>query len=199
MKKCRVMKKIGTMKISVAVILMLFSNFALTDNNRGFYAGAGASVTMFDDDVIDIDNAHALELVGGYKYNAWLGVDLRIGKGISAGESDTYLVGADELNGRLKREIDNYYSIYYKPEVINDEAKIYLLIGYISMDFSEQIDAADGTRISSISGTESGASYGIGIGFVINEQVNFNIEYRTIPDEEDRDPAMASANFDYRF
>lgn len=187
------------MKKLMAVILILFPVFVLADNNRGFYAGAGAAVTIYDDDVIDVDNAHALELVGGYKYNAWLGVDLRIGKGVAAGENDTYLVGGDEVNGRLKREVDNYYSVYYKPEVINDEAKIYLLIGYTSMDFSEEIDAADGTRVSSVSGSESGTSYGIGIGFIINKQVNFNIEYRTLPDERDSDPAMASANFDYRF
>lgn len=193
MKTCRVMK------ISMAAIFMMFSVVVLADNNQGFYAGAGASVTMFDDEVVDVDNAHAFELVGGYKYNAWLGVDLRVGKGISAGESDTYFVGSNEMDGRLKREVDNYYSVYYKPEVINDEAKLYLLIGYTSMDFSEEIDAADGTRVSSVSGSESGASYGIGVGFMINKQVNFNIEYRTIPDERDRDPAMASANFDYRF
>src|SRR5690606_40786990 len=149
--------------------------------------------------IFDVDNAHAFELVGGYKYNAWLGVDLRVGKGISAGESDTYFVGNDEMNGRLKREVDNYYSVYYKPEVINDEAKIYLLIGYTNMDFTEQINAADGTRVSRVGGTESGASYGIGVGFIIKKQVNFNIEYRTIPDGESRDPAMASAHFDYRF
>lgn len=199
MKICRVMKIYTAMKISVAVIFMLFSVVVLADNNQGFYAGAGASVTMFDDELVDVDNAHAFELVGGYKYNAWLGVDLRVGKGISAGESDTYFIGSDEMNGRLKREVDNYYSVYYKPEVINDEAKLYLLIGYTSMDFSEEIDAADGTRVSSVSGSESGASYGIGIGFIINKQVNFNIEYRTLPDERDSDPAMASANFDYRF
>lgn len=199
MKICRVMKIYTAMKISMAVIFMLFSVVVLADNNQGFYAGAGASVTMFDDEVVDVDNAHAFELVGGYKYNAWLGVDLRVGKGISAGESDTYFVGSNEMNGRLKREVDNYYSVYYKPEVINDEAKLYLLIGYTSMDFSEEIDAADGTRVFSVSGSESGASYGIGVGFIINKQVNFNIEYRTLPDEGSHDPAMASANFDYRF
>lgn len=187
------------MKKLMAVILILFPVFVLADNNRGFYAGAGAAVTIYDDDVIDVDNAHALELVGGYKYNAWLGVDLRIGKGVAAGENDTYLVGGDEVNGRLKREVDNYYSIYYKPEVINDEAKIYLLLGYTSMDISEQIDNEDGTRIFDFSGSESGASYGIGVGFMINKNVNFNVEYRTIPAEGDQDPAMASANFDYRF
>lgn len=199
MKICRVMKIYTAMKISMAAIFMLFSVVVLADNNQGFYAGAGASVTMFDDEVVDVDNAHAFELVGGYKYNAWLGVDLRVGKGISAGESDTYFVGSNEMDGRLKREVDNYYSVYYKPEVINDEAKLYLLIGYTSMDFSEEIDAADGTRVSSVSGSESGASYGIGVGFMINKQVNFNIEYRTLPDEGSHDPAMASANFDYRF
>src|SRR5690554_390964 len=199
MKICRLMKTCRVMKISMAAIFMMFSVVVLADNNQGFYAGAGASVTMFDDELVDVDNAHAFELVGGYKYNAWLGVDLRVGKGISAGESDTYFVGSNEMDGRLKREVDNYYSVYYKPEVINDEAKLYLLIGYTSMDFSEEIDAADGTRVSSVSGSESGASYGIGVGFIINKQVNFNIEYRTLPDEGSHDPAIASANFDYRF
>src|SRR5690606_41637975 len=112
------------MKKLMAVILILFPVFVLADNNRGFYAGAGAAVTIYDDDVIDVDNAHALELVGGYKYNEWLGVDLRIGKGISAGEGDTYLVGGNELNGRVKREDDSFYSIYYKLEDIKDEPHI---------------------------------------------------------------------------
>lgn len=190
------------MKILVAVILSFICAYAGADNNRGFYIGVGMAENMYDDDVIDVSNSRAVELLGGYKYNAALGVEIRVGQGSSNGKSDTYndpnAIG-EELPGRLEREIDSYYAVYYKPELVNDEAKLYLLLGYMDIDSIETIQAQDGTVISELSVAESGASYGVGIGFIVTEKINFNIEYRTLPKQNDVESEIVSANFDYRF
>lgn len=187
------------MKVLVALVLSVLSVCVAADNARGFYVGGGVGFVMYDDDVIEVRNSRSAEIFGGYKYNSLLGLEVRAGQGVAAGKSDTYPDPANadaELPGDLERELGSYYSIYYKPELINDEAKLYLLLGYMEMDSTETVSG-----VSDVSVSESGASYGIGIGFVVTEKLNFNIEYRTLPESSanDIETTMASANFDYRF
>ena len=183
------------MKRLLAVAMSLMSVCAVADNARGFYVGAGMTEFMYDDEMINVGNARTAEILGGYKYNAALGVEIRYGTGVNEGESE----GDNDLPGRLERDIDSYYAVYYKPELINDEAKLYLLLGYMDVDSTESVVAADGSTISELDISESGASYGVGIGFILNERFNFNIEYRTLPEQNDVETEIVSANFDYRF
>ncbi len=182
------------MKRLLAAVMSLMSICAMADNERGFYIGAGMAEFMYDDEVIDVSNARTAEILGGYKYNAALGVEVRYGTGVSEGKSSS-----SDLPGRLKREIDSYYAVYYKPELINDEAKLYLLLGYMDMDASETLLAPDGSALSQTDFSQSGASYGIGVGFILTERFNFNVEYRTLPEHNNTETEIVSANFDYRF
>ena len=179
------------MKLLLAVVMSLLSVCAMADNARGFYVGVGMAEFMYDDEVIDVGNARTAEILGGYKYNAALGLEIRYGAGVSEANS--------EDDDSLEREIDSYYAVYYKPELINDEAKLYLLLGYMDVDASETLFAQDGSEVSQLDISESGASYGIGIGFILNQRFNFNIEYRTLPEQNDVETEIVSANFDYRF
>lgn len=182
------------MKRLLAVVMSLVSVCAMADNERGFYVGVGMAEFMYDDETIDVSNARTAEILGGYKYNAALGVEVRYGTGVSEGKSKN-----DATAGRLKREIDSYYAVYYKPELINDEAKLYLLLGYMDMDGTETLHAPDGTATLQADFSQSGASYGIGVGFILNERFNFNVEYRTLPEHRNTETEIVSANFDYRF
>lgn len=190
------------MKNFVAVVLCLVSVCAMADNQRGFYVGVGMAEFLYDDEVIDPGNSRSAELIGGYKYNGALGVEIRYGTGIAESKGNTYVDPANitaELPGRFTRELDSYYAVYYKPELINDEAKLYLLLGYMDIDSSETILAQDGSTVSQVNLSESGASYGIGVGFILPHNFNFNVEYRTLPKQNGVETEVVSANFDYRF
>jgi opacity protein-like surface antigen len=189
------------MKKLCIIALSLLTLPALADNNRGFYVGLGGSVIEdYQDGVDDLSNIKAAEILGGYKYNSALGVEIRFGKGKTTGTSRFYFDDARALqNGSVKREIGSYSSLYYKPELVNDEAKLYALIGYTHVNSSGTVKDAAGKVVRSSDGSVSGFSYGIGVGFVINEHFNVNIEYKNLSDEISGKPNLASLNFDYRF
>jgi opacity protein-like surface antigen len=203
------------MKKLCVLALGLLALPALADNNQGFYVGGGfASYKDYQDGVDNVERIKATEIFGGYKYNAALGVELRLGNGRTTGTSQYYPL--EDANGKiqkeagwvptfanLERQLGNYTSIYYKPELVNDEAKLYLLLGYTSADTSLKVidsgGADAGKVLKSSSRSVSGYSYGLGVGFVIDEHFNINIEYRNICDEIGTKPNLASVNLDYRF
>lgn len=174
----------------------------MADNTKGFYIGAGvSSIKDYQDGVEDITRIRATELLGGYKYNDALGIELRVGNGYQTGTSSFYFSapGTAIQSGALERTINNYKSIYYKPELINDEAKFYALLGYTSVNSSVDVQDNLGNLVSQTEGSNSGYSYGLGVGFVVSAHFNFNIEYKNICDEISGKPNMASVNMDYRF
>lgn len=189
------------MKKLCVLALSLLTLPALADNERGFYIGAGvASIDDLQDGIDNVSQIRAVELFGGYKYNAALGVELRLGNGQTTGESNRYFDSTGKLqSGSLERDIGSYQSIYYKPELVNDEAKLYALLGYTHLNSSGKIFDATGKLVSSSDDSASGYSYGLGVGFVINEHFNINLEYKNICEEISGKPNLASVNIDYRF
>lgn len=189
------------MKKLCILALSLLALPALADNNRGFYLGAGvASIDDTQDGVDNVSQIRAAELFGGYKYNAALGIELRLGNGQTTGTSTRYFDAQGALQtGTLERDIGGYQSLYYKPELVNDEAKLYALLGYTNVNSSGKIMDSTGKLVRSSRGSASGYSYGIGVGFVINEHFNINIEYKNICEEISGKPNLASLNVDYRF
>jgi opacity protein-like surface antigen len=203
------------MKKLCVIALSLLALPVLADNSRGFYLGLGGSVIDdYQDGVDDMSNIKAVEMLGGYKYNDALGVEIRFGKGKTTATS-SYSLGIDSKPSprnvySFEREIGNYTSIYYKPELVNEEAKLYGLFGYTigKTSGSSRIDLVEDnqgkwvTKSSTSKSSESsfsGFSYGIGVGFVINEQFNINLEYKNICNEISGKPNLASVNVDYRF
>jgi len=177
------------MKILTLVFLSLLSIQAIAD--QGFYVGGGGGLIRFEDEVAAADSLKdvelgAVELLGGYKYNNALGLEVRAGTNVNKRTVTT---------GGVEREIaiDHYESIYYRPELTNPEAKLYGLIGY------SQVEQSSATGADEVSDSLSGLSYGIGIGFTINSDSNFNIEYRRLIDESDFEINITGINIDYRF
>ncbi|MES2676515.1 MAG: porin family protein [Pseudomonadota bacterium] len=191
--------------------LTLLAVPALADNHRGFYVGIGASGVNDKQDMVTLSNGMTLgdttairtgEVIGGYKYNNALGGEIRIGSGLRSGQGITYGVtgaGALEKRGEFERDLGTYGSIYYKPELENDDAKLYALIGYTQISTSKTTKDLAGVEVKGSSESYSGVSYGIGIGFVIDEHFNINFEYKNICDDLYNKPNMSSVNFDYRF
>lgn len=165
-----------------ALALSAVSAFADTQSYDGFYVGLGASNTKND---IGSYTWSPVEVFGGYKLNAFVGGEIRAGASL----------GGDS-------KITNYESIYYRTESANSVGKTYLLVGYTHADFEE----------SSGNYNFNGFSYGAGVGFVINESFNLNLEYKVLADasgthyidkyhQEKLDTKLSSvsATVDYRF
>jgi opacity protein-like surface antigen len=195
------------MKKTYLFALVLVAMPTLADNYKGFYVGIGAS--SVDDRtasmtlnntvyVIDTTAIRSGEIFGGYKYNDALGIELRIGSGLRAGTGNEFdfsgAGGSVNPTVSVAREFGTYESIYYKPELENEDAKLYALLGYTRISASQKRN-----DITMEKKSYAGTSYGIGIGFVINEHLNINFEYKNICDELYSKPNTSSVNFDYRF
>jgi opacity protein-like surface antigen len=189
------------MKKLCVLALSLIALPVLADNNQGFYLGAGASsLKDYQDGLDNVSRIRSVELLGGYKYNNALGIELRLGSGKTTGTSTSYVDDDGVVqSGSLERELGSYQSIYYRPELVNDEAKLYALLGYTHVNSSGKTMDSNGVLVRSVHDSESGYSYGLGIGFVINEHFNINIEYKNICEEISNKPNFASVNVDYRF
>jgi opacity protein-like surface antigen len=160
------------MKRIIIALLFLVAAPAFADihANNGFYLGGGVAQISLSDSSYDWT---ALELVGGYKLNPFVGGEVRLG---AASEGDP--------------NITSYMSGYYRVESANDVGKTYLLAGYtygaVSGDSSDNF---------------SGFSYGGGVGFVIFETLNLNFEYRILCKDNKNNLDFSSFNVgvDYRF
>lgn len=188
-------------------------------DTKKFYAGGGVSFWDMKDKSagqggLDLT---ALEGVAGYEILPWLAVEGRAGVGIeresTAFNSGLYdqVLNADG-NTDFKQDITdtkgelNYYaSVYLKPQIKNDTAVIYGLIGVNTYDVSfvanttnyegtyETATDSDGNTTNTIidfeevgsSGprdideSDTSISVGAGIGFYFKERYVFNIEYKT--------------------
>lgn len=180
--------------------LLLLSGFVFADNSRGFYAGGSAGVVFANDlmiaDPLDNDKdlvLGALEVMGGYKYNSLLGMDVRIGAGLL----DSSLRISE--SAKAEYQVDNYYSVYYRPEIINKFGSWYGLIGYTNLSASIETVNNDGDVSATGDFSESGLSYGFGIGWFYDNNVNFHAEVRNLLDKDDVSLTIFNLGFNYRF
>jgi hypothetical protein len=177
--------------ISIALLSALATS-AYADNRSGFYAGLGG--LRVETDLRSVGGGssavNAAELFGGYKHNAYIGGELRVGVGVS---ESNFLATVGTETASVELTIPTYQSIYYRVESANQTAKSYLLLGYSSVELESEFQSRTG------SDTEGGLSYGGGIGFVINERGNLNFEYRVLVDTSSRELTTLGVNYDFRF
>lgn len=180
--------------IALAAMLLL-SQAAMADRNRGIYIGGGLGQAD-----IGVDNflggkipVKTAELFTGYKYNNWLGAEVRLGASL---RDETYALDSTSPTGRIELAslwINQYRSIYYRPEITNDIAKIYGLIGMTLAQTTSTINEVD------YHASAEGTSYGIGAGLILNEKTYFNLEYRILIETEIDTFSIIGFNVDYRF
>jgi hypothetical protein len=140
-------------KTLVAALALSTASLAYADTSslNGFYLGGGVSKTRNDFNSAEFT---PVELFGGYKYNPYIGGEIRVG---SSSE---------------RQKISNFESVYYRTESANSVGKTYLLIGYTHLDL--ETDAGNYNL--------NGLSYGAGVGFIINDYFNLNLEYKVLAD-----------------
>jgi opacity protein-like surface antigen len=195
------------MKKAYVFALSLLAVPALADNNRGFYAALGATFINNHDNFEQFDvnssvsakNIKAYEISGGYKYNDYLGAEVRYGSGNSSAKGVQFDASHQNVTGRLDVDMGSYKSIYYRPEMVNDEAKLYALLGYTQLDLTITNQDATGKALTSTDTSYSGFSYGIGISYGLSDRTNINLEYKNICKELYDNPKATTISFDYRF
>jgi len=176
------------MRFLTLAALALAANAAnaesMFENLDKFYVGGG--VNFVDANTSDSAGNDigftTIEAVGGYKHNAYLGAELRLGVGTT---DETITSGTSTVD----TSIDYYASAYWRPESANEVAKLYGLLGFSTISISNGSD----------SDSESGFSYGAGVGFLLDENWNLNFEYRFLLDDKSNEFSALSANLDYRF
>ncbi|WP_096086660.1 porin family protein [Agaribacterium haliotis] len=188
--------------LSLALVAVATSaTLVQADNRKGFYAGGGISVMdtgIKSDRVPWAGNPEVqyptpnltltqIDVLGGYKYSPWLGAEARLGTGIK-----------DNQNTNYEYALKYYASLYWRPEVTNQHAKLYGLLGYSSVGV-DVTARADDTVISSDS--YSGLSIGWGAGFTLSHKSNFNIEFKRLVESSDDALKMSGISliYDYRF
>ncbi len=169
------------MRILLLAISFLAANSAFSgstfDRLDKFYLGGGIAMIDAGADGASIDLSYdSLEIIGGYKHSGFLSGEARLTYGNDSGDdaTDTSLFTG---------------SIYWRPETENEIAKTYGLLGFTTASISDSDDSF----------SESGISYGAGIGFTITEYWNINFEIRKILNNSDMDLDTLSAHIDYRF
>lgn len=188
------------MNKSFLLLLSILALPVMADNNKGFYFGLGWSGVKHKIDGDDTTRVKMGEIIGGYKYNAALGAEIRVGNSLSDSAGADYIDAAGMAHlGTYSRTISSYKSIYYRPELSNEEAKLYGLFGYSSFDSSLKVVDATASPITTVKSSFSGLSYGVGVGFVVSDNVNINFEYKSIAKSFNTELDTISVNVDYRF
>lgn len=221
------MKKL--LLIALSTSLAMGANAA---DDKKFYAGAAGSAWKISDKSTGDTNFNLSALEGAFGYEAlpWLAVEARVGFGVerqteNLGGSSAYMTTIDDPSSTttppetieairytsvhmpVKAELNYYGSIYLKPQIKNDTAVFYGLIGYTMFDvgfnsaatsvyqgdFTGSIDTPadwvliDGTDSTTVndnaaeySESEGSFSMGVGVGFYFKERYVFNIEYKNL-------------------
>jgi opacity protein-like surface antigen len=145
----------------------------LEKHDSGFYAGGAVSIQRtysddsdwFDDNVKGQDKTVPLTAIAGYQFNEYFAIEGRISKSVY--EEDY----ADVLT----------YSVFLKPQYpINDDWKVYALIGYGVVD----VEGTDGdTPAANVGATivDSGSfQWGIGTSFRFFDNWSIFVDYTSL-------------------
>jgi opacity protein-like surface antigen len=177
-------------KLLLAAALSTFACAALAEDR--FYAGGNVAFWNYTEGSHDTKiSVSSLEGVAGFNVWSVINIEGRVGLGL---ESSTESVNTKEF-GKLSTELtlDNYFSVYIKPELKNDTATVYALLGVTRADASTTSSQVE--RDLSM----TGLSYGLGMGFYVTESALVNLEFRNLVQEDDYKFQGFSAGFTLSF
>ncbi len=180
----------------IPILLLAVASQVNASKDKGVYIGGG--IHLVDVGISDPFENNVNFICGdislGYKYNNYLGVEVRYGRSLR----DEILAVEDEATGlpeSVDAKLDSYFSAYYRAELANEIAKVYLLIGQTDMTTLLKYEV-DNSRIEL---SESGLSYGLGFGLWLDERMNLNFEFKTLVETDIQSFTAGSITADYRF
>ncbi|MBY6187468.1 porin family protein [Marinobacter hydrocarbonoclasticus] len=152
-------------------------------NQGNWYLGTQVNYGWVDTNFGDA-NPVALHFLGGYQFNPYIGVEGRIGLGMTD----------DETDENIHIEIDSYYGLYLTGTLpMGDWVKVYALVGVTDLSLEQDLDSRSDTFGS------SDLTYGIGLSLLATERLAFTIEAVQWLDKGEFDVAGMSLGLRYDF
>lgn len=158
------------MKKLAVLILALFVSTVVQAGKSGAFFGGGYSFVNIDAEGLAEFDMGALDVAGGLMFSEFLGFDARLGLGVS---EDTKELNVGILTTQSEMSLTRYYGLYLRPQYRLDSLQVYGLFGYAGADVELNVK---NTRLD-FEGSDSGMSYGGGIGFSPDSTLFFNLEY----------------------
>ena len=168
------------------ILLTLVSGSALAANPQKAYVGAQYAMITYSESGVPNYNPAALVIRGGYNFSKYLGVEGRIGFGIS---DDTQNVSGFDV----KLEVDNIYGAYAVGRL--PLAKSFDLYGVAGFTSGSLTASAAGISVSE---TENDLSLGIGAEFFL-QNVSFSLEYMSYMRKSNFDVSAFGLGVNYNF
>ncbi len=176
------------------VLLILLSTCAASAHawKPEFYAGSNYGSFQFEQSEPRIDanfTMLTLDVMAGIRVMPYVTFEGRVGTGLNR-DSETV---PPETGTRIEVETKYFASVYFRPELRNDKASLYGLLGYTTMEFDGEPQTASSET------KQDGLSAGIGIGFVVHERVDVRLEWKRIVDSDSMGARGGSVGFTYTF
>lgn len=152
-----------TLAATMLVLAGLYSTAYAADApaGQGAYVGGVYSFIDYKESGIPAVKPKAIALMVGWQFNQNLAVEGRIGAG----------AGSDDLDG-IDIKVDSYYSGLLRGTVpMTDSFNLYAIAGVTSGKLKA---SAAGVTVSD---SETKASYGIGVEFVVQKQSGISVEW----------------------
>ncbi|MFL0802340.1 MAG: porin family protein [Agarilytica sp.] len=185
------------MRVLILAFFVLTALSANASKDKGVYIGGSVSLVNVgvNDPFSNEVTFKTGEILLGYKYNRYLGAEIRRGQSLQE-----EVISVDDPNTGLEDSVtatlDSYWSYYYRAELANEIAKVYLLLGQSSI--TTQIEFDESGR-ADFEASESGLSYGIGFGLWLDERMNLNFEFKNLVSTDTDNFTSGSISADYRF
>lgn len=156
-----------------------------------FYAGSnyGSFQLEQSEPMIDANfTMLTLDVMAGIRVLPYVTLEGRVGSGLNKDGETPPNVGT-----RIEVETKYFASVYFRPELRNDKASLYGLLGYTTMEFETEPQGPNAET------EQDGLSAGVGIGFVMNDRVDIRFEWKQIVNSDSVSARGGSVGFTYSF
>lgn len=163
--------------------------------SRGFFTGGNLFLETNRSFPRSLSSREELALPGaeilfGYRHNDLFSLDVRLGFG--TGERSL----TEENEDAFARTLSRYGSIYWRPEVVNPVAKVYMLLGYTYLEAEE--NSLVNKILSKGEFSASNPTYGFGLAWFVNANTTFNVEYKVLVNDSSAEFSTLSVGLNYR-
>ncbi len=165
------------MKTLITLFLFIYTSIVYAET--GLYGSVQLGQADFKAKTLDYNaSLKSTSVSFGHMMLEQLGVELRAGTKLGDDEATLNLPGID-IDTRIS--LDEYYSIYFRPELNIEFIKLYGLFGYTEATLSIKSDQVEDIDIDP---SNHGPSYGLGIGIITSDRISINAEYIEIIDSD---------------
>jgi opacity protein-like surface antigen len=170
------------------LLLLSLSSLAVTAHawEPTYYVGSGASSWQFHPHAAGHNFSIAtVEGLAGVELFPYVALEGRLGAGLNTGRET--VDGVD-----VEMEATYFGSLYFKPQLRNEKASVYGLLGMTSVEMDVNDDALESEAYTDM-------SYGIGVSFVLNPHLDLTAEWKKLINADEFDARGGTIGFNYRF